>query len=54
MHFSMPPRFSRASIVIALALISLLPMMVYAQSDQGRIVGTVTDANGGVVPAPQS
>ena len=51
MHFSMPLRLSRASIIIlALALISLLPMMVYAQSDQGRIVGTVTDANGGLVP----
>ena len=51
MHFSMPLRLSRASIIIlALALISLLPMMVYAQTDQGRIVGTVTDANGGLVP----
>jgi len=51
MHFSMPLRFSRASILIlALALISLLPMMVSAQSDQGRIVGTVIDANGGLVP----
>jgi len=28
----------------------LLPMIGQAQSDQGRIVGTVTDANGGLVP----
>ena len=51
MQFSSPPRLSRASIsILALALITFLPLIVFAQADQGRIVGTVTDANGGIIP----
>src|SRR6186997_3116175 len=43
MQFSSPPRLSRASIsILALALITFLPLIVFAQADQGRIVGTVT------------
>lgn len=51
MHLSTPPRLSRTLIlVLAFAIISLLPVAALSQGDQGRIVGTVTDANGGIVP----
>jgi Carboxypeptidase regulatory-like domain len=51
MHFASPKRLSRTSIIVlGIALLSLLPTATFAQSDQGRIVGTVTDANGGLVP----
>src|SRR4030095_15560617 len=51
MHSRVPRRFRR-SLLIALALVTvgLLQIPAMAQADQGRIVGTVTDANGGVVP----
>lgn len=38
------------SLTLALALLLLNHSAAYAQTDQGRIVGTVTDANGAVVP----
>jgi hypothetical protein len=51
MYLSIPPRLSRTFIlVLPLAIISLLPVAALGQTDQGRIVGTVTDANGGIVP----
>ncbi len=37
-------------IVIALATVIVSPLVAHAQADQGRISGTVTDANGGLVP----
>ena len=37
-------------IVIALAALFALPLAANAQTDQGRIAGTVTDSNGAVVP----
>ena len=33
-----------------LALICAIQLSVFAQTDQGRIVGTVSDAQGGIVP----
>jgi hypothetical protein len=36
--------------VLALAILTLFQVTGYAQTDQGRIVGTVVDANGGLVP----
>jgi hypothetical protein len=36
--------------ILLLATICFLPILGQAQTDQGRIVGTVTDANGGIVP----
>ncbi|HEV8369691.1 MAG TPA: TonB-dependent receptor [Pyrinomonadaceae bacterium] len=51
MYLPTPPRLGRTSIVVvALAIISLLPVAAPGQTDQGRIVGTVMDANGGIVP----
>jgi carboxypeptidase family protein len=51
MHFSMPTHLRRMPIVVLLlAIMSLFPMAAIGQSDQGRIVGVVTDANGGLVP----
>ncbi|PYS70279.1 MAG: hypothetical protein DMF69_14115, partial [Acidobacteria bacterium] len=44
------PRNLKWVVLVALAIISFTPSGVLAQSDQGRIVGTVTDANGGIVP----
>jgi len=44
------PRSLKWVVVVALAIISFTPSGVLAQSDQGRITGTVTDANGGIVP----
>ena len=37
-------------IVIALATLFALPLAANAQTDQGRIAGTVTDSNGALVP----
>jgi len=37
-------------IVIALATLFVLPLTANAQTDQGRIAGTVTDSNGALVP----
>jgi hypothetical protein len=37
-------------VVIAIATLFVLPLAVNAQTDSGRIAGTVTDANGGLVP----
>ena len=51
MYFNTPLRIGRTFLaLLAFVLISLLPVLSFAQADQGRIVGTVTDANGGVVP----
>src|ERR1051325_3694773 len=51
MHFMNPLRLSHTLLlVLAFAVISVLPAIAFAQADQGRIVGTVTDANGGIVP----
>src|SRR6185312_3944127 len=48
MYQSVPRRFRRLMlIVLALTLIQIAAL---AQTDQGRIVGTVTDANGAIVP----
>ena len=38
------------SIVIALATLFALPLAANAQTDQGRIAGTVADSNGALVP----
>ena len=51
MYFTNPLRLSHTLLlVLAFAVISVLPAIAFAQADQGRIVGTVTDANGGIVP----
>jgi hypothetical protein len=51
MRFTNPLRLSHTLLlVLAFAAISALPTITFAQADQGRIVGTVTDANGGIVP----
>jgi hypothetical protein len=51
MYFNSPLRLSRMlRVILALGLISLFAVLGFAQADQGRIVGTVTDANGGLVP----
>src|ERR1041385_4415393 len=51
MHFMNPLRLSHTLLlVLAFAVISVLPAIAFAQADQGRIVGTVTDVNGGIVP----
>jgi hypothetical protein len=51
MYFMNPLRLSHTLLlVLAFALIFVLPSIAFAQADQGRIVGTVTDANGGIVP----
>src|SRR3989442_15321573 len=51
MHRRVPPRLGRISIIaIALAVLFVFPLTADAQTDQGRIVGTVTDTNGALVP----
>jgi hypothetical protein len=51
MHRRVPLLPSRILlIVIALAALFVLPPGAGAQTDQGRIAGTVTDSNGGLVP----
>src|ERR1044072_7710236 len=46
------PRRVRHLLLVALSLatVSLIQMPVNAQADQGRIRGTITDANGAIVP----
>ena len=46
------PQFSTRILLIlfALATLIVLPPVTNAQTDQGRIAGTVTDATGGLVP----
>ena len=51
MYLNSPPRLRRTlRVFLTLAIISIFPVLGMAQADQGRIVGTVTDANGGIVP----
>ncbi|HKB66078.1 MAG TPA: carboxypeptidase regulatory-like domain-containing protein, partial [Pyrinomonadaceae bacterium] len=51
MHSRVPRLLSRIPlIVIALATLFVLPLSANAQTDQGRIAGTVTDSNGALVP----
>ena len=51
MHSRVPQRLGRVSlIVIALAVLFVFPLTANAQTDQGRIAGTVTDSNGALVP----
>src|SRR6476660_9584683 len=51
MYRRVPPRLDQISIIaIALAMLFVLPLTAKAQTDQGRIVGTVTDSNGALVP----
>ncbi|HEV7745938.1 MAG TPA: TonB-dependent receptor [Pyrinomonadaceae bacterium] len=51
MHRSIPQLPIRILlVVIAIATLFVLPLAVNAQTDSGRIAGTVTDANGGLVP----
>ena len=51
MSFNVPHQLRRFLIgAFALAAIMVLPVCVLAQADQGRIVGVVADATGGVVP----
>ncbi len=51
MHSLVPRLLNRIlSIVIALATLFVLPLVADAQTDQGRIAGTVTDSNGALVP----
>src|SRR5262245_24140365 len=43
--------FSRIILtIVALTIAGLIQVPVMAQTDQGRTVGTVTDASGGIVP----
>ena len=51
MHSRVPRFLNRILlIVIALATLFVLPLAANAQTDQGRIAGTVTDSNGALVP----
>ena len=51
MHSRVPRLLNRILlIVIALATLFVLPLTANAQTDQGRIAGTVTDSNGALVP----
>ena len=51
MHRSVPQSLRRASLIaLAIAALFVFPLAANAQTDQGRIAGTVTDANGGLVP----
>ena len=51
MHRRVPQRLGRISLIaIALAVLFVFPLIANAQSDQGRIAGTVTDSNGALVP----
>jgi hypothetical protein len=51
MHSRVPRLLNRILlIVIALATLFVLPLAANAQTDQGRIAGTVTDSNGALVP----
>jgi hypothetical protein len=51
MHFHLPRRVRPVLITLFMLTLALLGQLsVSAQTDQGRIVGTVSDANGGVVP----
>src|SRR6185369_16363557 len=51
MHSRVPRLLNRILlIVIALATLFVLPLHANAQTDQGRIAGTVTDSNGALVP----
>jgi hypothetical protein len=51
MHRSVPQLPIRILLgVIAIATLLVLPLAANAQTDSGRIAGTVTDANGGLVP----
>ncbi len=51
MHRRVPPRLNRISIIaVALAMLFVFPLTANAQTDLGRIVGTVTDSNGALVP----
>jgi hypothetical protein len=51
MHRRVPQSLGRISLIaIALAALFVFPLTTNAQTDQGRIAGTVTDSNGAVVP----
>src|SRR5258705_7300123 len=51
MYVRVPPRLGRISLaVLALTLAFSYQLTAKAQADQGRIVGTVTDATGAIVP----
>jgi len=51
MHRRVAQRLGRISLIaIALAVLFVVPPATKAQTDQGRIAGTVTDSNGGLVP----
>src|SRR5258705_2569771 len=51
MYVRVPPRLRRISLVVlALTLAFTYQLTAKAQADQGRIVGTVTDATGAIVP----
>jgi len=51
MYSKVPRRLFRLSLVIvALATVALFCLPASAQTDQGRIAGTVTDSNGALVP----
>jgi hypothetical protein len=51
MHRSVPQFSTRILLIlIALATLIVLPRVANAQTDQGRIAGTVTDSAGGLVP----
>jgi hypothetical protein len=51
MHNRVPQLPTRVLLIlIAIATLFVLPLAANAQTDQGRIAGTVTDSNGGLVP----
>lgn len=50
MHKSFPRKLVTISLLAIAAALFLLPLSANAQTDQGRIVGTVTDANNALVP----
>src|ERR1700704_5717287 len=50
MHRSVPRKLIFNSIIAIAVALFVFPLPANAQTDQGRIAGTVTDANGGLVP----
>lgn len=50
MHKSFPRKLVTISLVAIVAALFVFPLSANAQTDQGRIAGTVTDANNALVP----
>jgi hypothetical protein len=50
MHRTIPQRLVLTPLIAIVAALFVFPLTASAQTDQGRIAGTVTDSNGGLVP----